>query len=72
MPHYLKSAPTKSFVDTAQDEVQTAVRTVIADIRDRGEAAVRDYAEKFDHWSPASFRLTPSRSARSSPRCHSR
>ena len=59
MPHYLKSAPTKSFVDTAQDEVQTAVRTVIADIRDRGEAAVRDYSEKFDHWSPASFRLTP-------------
>ena len=45
MPKHLKSAPTKSFVDTAQEEVQAAVRTVIADIRDRGEAAVRDYAE---------------------------
>jgi sulfopropanediol 3-dehydrogenase len=58
VPRYLKSARTKSFVDTAQDEVQTAVRTVIADIRDRGEAAVRDYSEKFDRWTPASFRLS--------------
>jgi sulfopropanediol 3-dehydrogenase len=55
---YLKSSPTKSFVDTAQDEVQAAVRTVIADIRARGEAAVRQYAEKFDRWSPESFRLS--------------
>jgi sulfopropanediol 3-dehydrogenase len=59
VPQYLKSAPTKSFVDTAQDEVQTAVRTVIADIRERGEAAVRHYAEKFDRWTPESFRLDP-------------
>jgi sulfopropanediol 3-dehydrogenase len=58
VPRYLKSARTKSFVDTAQDEVQTAVRTVIADIRDRGEAAVRDYSERFDHWAPANFRLS--------------
>ena len=58
MPKSLKSAPTKSFVDTAQDEVQTAVRTVIADIRNRGEAAVRDYSEKFDRWTPDSFRLS--------------
>jgi sulfopropanediol 3-dehydrogenase len=57
--HYLKSAPTKSFVDTAQQDVQDAVRTVIADIRNRGEAAVRHYAEKFDHWVPESFRLSP-------------
>jgi sulfopropanediol 3-dehydrogenase len=59
VPQDLKSAPTKSFVDTAQDEVQAAVRTVIADIRGRGEAAVRHYAEKFDHWTPESFRLDP-------------
>ena len=59
MAHYLKYAPTKSFVDTAQEDVQEAVRTVIADIRNRGEAAVRHYAEKFDHWVPESFRLSP-------------
>jgi sulfopropanediol 3-dehydrogenase len=58
VPHYLKSAPTKSFTDTAQEGVETAVRAVIADIRSRGEAAVREYARKFDHWSPDSFRLS--------------
>jgi sulfopropanediol 3-dehydrogenase len=58
VPHYLKSAPTKSFIDNAQEGVETAVRAVIADIRNRGEAAVRQYAEKFDHWSPDSFRLS--------------
>jgi sulfopropanediol 3-dehydrogenase len=59
VPRYLKSAPTKSFVDTAQEEVQAAVRTVIADIRKRGEAAVRNYAERFDNWRPENFRLSP-------------
>jgi len=61
VPQYLKSAPTKSFLDTAQQGVETAVWTVIADIRNRGEAAVREYAERFDHWSPESFRLSPER-----------
>ena len=57
MPQYLKSAPTKSFLDTAQEDVQAAVRTVIADIRERGESAVRHYADKFDDSRPDSFRL---------------
>ena len=34
------------------------MRTVIADIRERGDAAVRKYSEKFDRWTPDSFRLT--------------
>jgi sulfopropanediol 3-dehydrogenase len=55
---FLKSAPTKSFLDTAQQDVESAVRTVIADIRNRGEAAVREYSGKFDQWSPESFRLS--------------
>jgi sulfopropanediol 3-dehydrogenase len=59
VPQYMKSAPTKSFIDTAQAGVEAAVRTVIADIRTRGEAAVREYAERFDHWSPERFRLSP-------------
>ncbi|MGH8879780.1 MAG: histidinol dehydrogenase, partial [Stackebrandtia sp.] len=39
-------------------EVRTIVEGVIADIRDNGDAAVGKYSEKFDRWSPASFRLT--------------
>ncbi|KAJ6127634.1 hypothetical protein N7523_003246 [Penicillium sp. IBT 18751x] len=34
------------------------VRTVINDIRTTGDQSVRAYSEKFDKWSPASFRLS--------------
>jgi sulfopropanediol 3-dehydrogenase len=37
--------------------VRTTVAAVIADVRARGDQAVREYSEKFDNWSPASFRL---------------
>ena len=57
MPLHLKSAPTKSFTDTAQTDVADSVRSIIADIRESGDEAVRRYAEKFDNWSPESFRL---------------
>jgi sulfopropanediol 3-dehydrogenase len=38
--------------------VKATVATVIADIRERGDEAVREYSEKFDRWSPESFRLS--------------
>ena len=59
MPTALKSARTKSFADTAQDEVRERVQSIIADIRGRGDAAVAEYSATFDRWSPASFRLSP-------------
>ncbi len=58
MPTHLKTAQTKSFADTAQEEVSQRVHGIIADIRHRGEAAVREYAETFDRWAPTSFRLS--------------
>lgn len=58
MATYLKSAPTKSFIDTAQRDVAERVAEVIAEIRTDGDAAVRRYAEQFDKWSPESFRLS--------------
>jgi sulfopropanediol 3-dehydrogenase len=39
-------------------EVKKVVEGVIADIRVRGDLAVREYSEKFDKWSPENFRLT--------------
>ena len=44
MPTHLKTAQTKSFADTAQEEVSQRVHGIIADIRVRGEAAVREPA----------------------------
>ena len=37
--------------------VRETVTTVISDIAERGDAAVREYSEKFDRWSPESFQL---------------
>ncbi|WP_144875201.1 histidinol dehydrogenase [Microbacterium sp. 1.5R] len=58
MPRHLKTAPTKTFADTAQQDVAERVRAIIGDIRENGDAAVRRYAEQFDNWSPASYRLS--------------
>jgi sulfopropanediol 3-dehydrogenase len=57
MPTTLKTAQTKSFADSAQEEVAQRVRQIIGDIRSRGAAAVAEYSQTFDSWSPADFRL---------------
>jgi sulfopropanediol 3-dehydrogenase len=41
-------------------ELTAKVRGIIADISDRGEAAVRELSETFDGWAPESFRLSTS------------
>ncbi len=58
MINRLKTAVTKSFADTAQEQVSERVHGIVADIRTRGEAAVREYSETFDRWSPERFRLS--------------
>jgi len=45
--------------DAAQDPaVQKTVRRILADVRKRGDAAVREYTRKFDKVSPKEFRLS--------------
>jgi len=46
-----------------RQEVRTTVESVIADIRLRGDAAVREYSQRFDNWAPESFLLTSARIA---------
>jgi histidinol dehydrogenase len=44
--------------DAAQDpKVQAAVRRILADVRKRGDAAVREYTKKFDRVAPKNFSL---------------
>jgi sulfopropanediol 3-dehydrogenase len=55
-PLYLKSA--NGNVPRGGDpRVRETVTAVISDIAERGDAAVREYSEKFDRWSPESFQL---------------
>jgi sulfopropanediol 3-dehydrogenase len=58
VPTYLKSPVAVDSTIASRDEVAATVRDVIADIRANGDAAVRLYSEKFDSWSPESFRLS--------------
>lgn len=57
---YLKSG--KPEAERAEDDakVRGVVEATLADIADRGDAAVRDLSQKFDNYSPANFRLTQS------------
>lgn len=54
----LKARAGSQTATTGSAEVRTIVEGVLADIRDNGDAAVRKYSEKFDRWSPESFRLS--------------
>ncbi|OYO19580.1 histidinol dehydrogenase [Enemella evansiae] len=58
MSKVLKSGRSKSFIDTNQADVQQRVTELIAEIRGRGEAAVRECSAQFDNWEPESFRLS--------------
>ncbi|TQM37507.1 histidinol dehydrogenase [Pseudonocardia cypriaca] len=44
-------------------EVAERVREIIAEVRARGDAAVREYSARFDGWEPESFRLDADRVA---------
>ena len=58
MARYLKhgiDAETKLQTDS---KVRETVESILADLEARGDEAVREYSEKFDSWSPVSYRLS--------------
>ena len=57
---YLKQG--KPQAERAEDDakVRASVEGILADIEARGDDAVRELAQKFDNYAPASFRLTAS------------
>jgi histidinol dehydrogenase len=57
---YLKTrkAPDNGSAHQSPIDVAKIVNDVIDDIRVRGDDAVRVYSEKFDNWSPPSFKLS--------------
>ena len=69
---YLKRGKTEAARSEDDAKVRASVEAILADIETRGDAAVRELSEKFDKYSPASFRLSESEiealMARVSPR----
>jgi sulfopropanediol 3-dehydrogenase len=55
---YLKEAVPAAQVAKNLADVKETVTGVIADVRVRGDEAVREYSAKFDNWSPQSFLLS--------------
>lgn len=53
----LKAARREDTAASSPADVREAVAAIIADVRARGDAAVRECSERFDRWSPERFRL---------------
>ena len=58
MARYLKTGITEDAAAEADAQVRNVVEEIIADIKKRGDDAVRDWSMKFDNWAPADFRLS--------------
>src|SRR2546423_750836 len=58
MARFLKRGMDASAIKAADAKVRETVESILAQIEERGDAAVRELSEKFDKWSPESFKLT--------------
>lgn len=58
MATYLKNGISVEIAEKQDAKVRSVVEDVLGQIEAHGDAAVRDYSEKFDQWSPETFRLS--------------
>src|SRR5271154_1537262 len=59
MPRHLKRGMDANAIKAADAKVRETVEQILAEIDARKDAAVRELSQKFDDWSPASFKLAP-------------
>jgi sulfopropanediol 3-dehydrogenase len=52
MATYLKRRIAQEVTDEMERKVRETVQSILADVKKRGDAAVREYSEKFDKWAP--------------------
>jgi sulfopropanediol 3-dehydrogenase len=58
MSRTLKSATISTAAQANTSQVRATVEAILADIGQRGDAALKEYSKRFDAWAPGSFRLT--------------
>ena len=58
MARHIKKAALAGQREEADAKIRSTVEAIIAEIEKRGDAAVRELSERFDKWSPPSFRLS--------------
>src|SRR5262247_2064309 len=59
MPRWLKRGMDAGAIKAADAKVRETVESILAQVDERKDAAIRELSEKFDKWSPKDFRLTP-------------
>ena len=52
MATHLKRRIAKEVTDELDRKVRKTVEDILDDVRKRGDAAIREYSEKFDKWAP--------------------
>ena len=60
MARHLKRGRDAKEVAANDAKVRATVEGILNDVETRGDAAIRELSEKFDKWSPESFRLSAS------------
>ena len=58
MARHLKRGMDAGAIKAADAQVRQTVEAILAEVEAKGDAAVRALSEKFDKWSPASFKLS--------------
>lgn len=58
MAEFLKQGFSETDASEADAKVRSVVEAMLGDVKARGDVAIRELSEKFDKWSPASFRLS--------------
>ena len=58
MIRYIKKRSETNNVSEDKLSIEETVRSILSDIRERGDAALVHYSGHFDNWSPANFRLS--------------
>jgi len=59
MPRFLKRGMDATAIEEADAKVRATVEGILADVKARGDKAIRELSKKFDNWEPKDFRLTP-------------
>jgi sulfopropanediol 3-dehydrogenase len=59
MARYLKRGMDASAIKAADANVRETVESILAQVEERKEVAIRELSEKFDKWSPKDFHLSP-------------
>ncbi|MDP7602038.1 MAG: histidinol dehydrogenase, partial [Rhodospirillales bacterium] len=58
MIQFLKEGISQEEKDDADAKVRETVENILDDIKARGDAALKDYSEKFDNWRPDNFQVS--------------